>query len=191
MKQDKRSKRTKLWLYEALIELMESKDYADISITELTEKSDIARQSFYRIYSSKDDILLSKMDEIHEDIFRKSEMSLECNNQFLDMVIRQLVLAFQENEKFFTAILNAGLQHKALTQFAEYIGRFYLKKEDYQELDKIQQYRIHYIVGGIYMVLFKWHECNMNTPSETIIDIMQKSTKHIDLILEEYTKNTI
>lgn len=173
------------------MELMKSKDYEDISITELTVKSDIARQSFYRIYNSKDDILLSKMDEIHNNIFEKSEQSIgQDNKQFLDMVIRQLVIAFQENEEFFTAILNAGLQHKALTKFAECIAKFYLKGKEYQELDETHQYRIHFIVGGIYMVLFKWNECNMNTPTETIINIMQKSTKHIDLILDEYTENT-
>ncbi|QUI25335.1 TetR/AcrR family transcriptional regulator [Vallitalea pronyensis] len=188
MKQDRRSKRTRLWLYEGLMELMKSKDYGDISITELTEKSDIARQSFYRIYDSKDDILLSKMNDIHREIFDESELDLEQEKDpFLDIVIHKLVKAFEENEVFFTALLNAGLQHKALTQFSEYIGRFYAKEKNYQELDERNQYRIHFIVGGIYMVLFKWNECNMDTPTETIITIMQKSAKHINLIIEEHS----
>ena len=174
------------------MELMRSKDYADISITELTEKSDIARQSFYRIYDSKDDILLSKMDEIHSDIFEKSELeSDQKSDQFLDLVIHQLVNAFQEKEEFFTALLKSGLQHKALTKFSERIAGFYMKGKNYQELSENDQYRIHFIVGGIYMVLFKWNECNMDTPTETIIKIMQKSTRQINLIIEEYTNDPI
>lgn len=188
MKQDRRSKRTRLWLYEGLMELMKSKNYGDISITELTEKSDIARQSFYRIYDSKDDILLSKMTDIHREIFDESELDLEQEKDpFLDLVIHKLVNAFEENEAFFTALLNAGLQHRALTQFSEYIGQFYAKQKNYQELDERNQYRIHFIVGGIYMVLFKWNECNMDTPTETIITIMQKSAKHINLIIEGHS----
>ncbi len=188
MKQDRRTKRTRSWLYESLLELMKSKDYADISITELTEKSDIARQSFYRIYASKDDILLSKMDEINSEIFEKSELEFkQQGGQFLDLVIRQLVIAFQENEEFFSALLKAELQHKELTKFSECIARFYIKEKKHQQLSENHLYRICFIVGGIYMVLFKWNESNMNTPAETIIEILQKSARHIYLILEEYS----
>ena len=192
MKQDRRSKRTRLWLYESLLELMKSKDYTDISITELTEKSDIARQSFYRIYASKDDILLSKMDEINSEIFKKSELDfVQKGDHFLDLVICQLVNAFQENEEFFTALLKADLQHKELTKFSECIARFYMKEKNPQELSENHLYQIYFIVGGLYMVLFKWNECNMNTPAETIIKIMQKSARHINLILEEYSNDSM
>lgn len=189
MKQDRRSKRTRLWLYEGLLELMKSKDYDDISITELTEKSGIARQSFYRIYDNKDDILLSKMDEIQSEIFEKSELDFEQKgDQFLDLVIHQLVNAFQENEEFFAALLKSELQHKVLTKFSECIAKFYMKGNKVQELSENHQYWIHFIVGGIYMVLFKWNERNMDTPTETIIKIIQKSTRQINLILEEYSE---
>ena len=188
MKKDRRSNRTRSWLYESLLELMKSKDYADISITELTKKSDIARQSFYRIYGSKDDILLSKMDEINNEIFEKAELNFDQNSdQFLDLAILQLVNAFQENEEFFDALLKSKLQHEMLTKFSECIARFYMKEKNHQELRDNYLYWIYFIVGGIYMMLFKWNERNMDTPAETIIKIMQKSARHINLIIEEYS----
>lgn len=188
MKQDRRLKLTRLLLYEGLLELMKSKNYADISITELTKVSDIARQSFYRIYDSKDDILLSKMDEIQSEIFEKSQLDFEQKgDQFLDMVIHQLVNAFQENEELFTALLKADLQHKVLTKFSEYIARFYMQGKNDQEVNENYLYSIYFIVGGIYMVLFKWNEGNMDTPVEAIINILQKSTRHINLIIEDYS----
>ena len=188
MKEDRRSKRTRSWLYDSLLELMKSKDYDDISITELTKKSDIARQSFYRIYSSKDDILLSKMDEINNEIFEKSELDFDQNSDhFLDFAIKQLVNAFQENKEFFDALLKSKLQHEMLTKFSERIARFYTKAKNHQELNENYLYWIYYIVGGIYMVLFKWNQRNMDTPAETIIKLMQKSARHINLIIEEYS----
>ena len=57
MKQDKRTKRTKASLLKTLLKLLENKDYSEITITELTEKADVARQTFYRNYNSKDDNL--------------------------------------------------------------------------------------------------------------------------------------
>ena len=187
MKQDRRSKRTRSWLYEGLMELMKSKDYDEISITELTEISDIARQSFYRIYDSKDDILLSKMDEIHSEIFEKSRQEFNReSDQFLNLIIYNLVNAFHEDEEFFTALLKAGLQHKALTQFSDYIARSYMEEKNYKELNENHYYQIHFIVGGIYMMLFKWNERDMATPKEKIIEIMQQSARQIIPIIENY-----
>ncbi len=40
------------------------KEYSEISITELTERAGIARQTLYRNYTGMNDILLSRMDEI-------------------------------------------------------------------------------------------------------------------------------
>ena len=41
----------------ALLELLCEKDYLDITVTDLTAKAEVARVSFYRNYSSIDDVL--------------------------------------------------------------------------------------------------------------------------------------
>lgn len=44
------------WLTETLIELMEEKNYADISIMDICKKADLSRQTFYNYFESKDDL---------------------------------------------------------------------------------------------------------------------------------------
>ena len=43
---------------QALLILMESKDFQKITITEIVNKAGVARMSFYRNYDSKEDVIL-------------------------------------------------------------------------------------------------------------------------------------
>ena len=55
--EDKRIIKTKKAIYQALKELYLENDFEDISITQLTEKANIGRKTFYLHYSSIDDIV--------------------------------------------------------------------------------------------------------------------------------------
>jgi AcrR family transcriptional regulator len=187
MKLDKRAKRTRAWLLETLLDLLETKDYSEISITELTEKSGIARQTFYGNYDSKDDILLSKMGEILDDYFAKIQISLELKNDpNMEFEMTELVNVWQRNEAIFKALQKAGLAHKALEKLSEYTAIFHMKAQNLQELDDRHQYLVYFIAGGVYMVLNKWFENEMNTSRGILTDLFQKVAKHIYQIADEY-----
>ncbi len=187
MKQDKRSKRTRAWLLETLMELIEKKEYSEISITELTEKADIARQTFYRNYDCMDDILLSEMDEILDEYVEKVQKHMETKNDLIwDFEVKQLVYVWQRNEALFKALQKAGLGLQALEKLSEFFSLFHMKAQNLQELDVYHQSLVHYLAGGVYMVLKKWFENEMNTPIDIITDIFNKAARHIDSIAEEY-----
>ena len=45
---------TKSCIMEALLQLMHTKDYNDISITDITARAGVSRMAYYRNYRSKD-----------------------------------------------------------------------------------------------------------------------------------------
>jgi AcrR family transcriptional regulator len=47
--------RTKGWIFEAIMLLMDEKPYRKITVQDITGKAGIARQTFYRSYDGKDD----------------------------------------------------------------------------------------------------------------------------------------
>ena len=55
---------TKNCIMDALLQLMHTKDYEQITISELTRKAGVSRMSYYRSYSSKDSILTDYMHRI-------------------------------------------------------------------------------------------------------------------------------
>ena len=51
-------------IFTALILLMEQQDYDKITITDITKKAGVSRMTYYRLYSSKEDILLQQFSKI-------------------------------------------------------------------------------------------------------------------------------
>src|SRR5437016_7816221 len=74
---DLRARRTRKWLQAALIGLMKEKSFQDIQITELTERAQVSRPTFYLHFRSKEELLLSHVDvifdEFHTDVSREIE----------------------------------------------------------------------------------------------------------------------
>jgi AcrR family transcriptional regulator len=50
------------WIVEALIRLLDEKSYRAISVEDITKKAGVARSTFYRHFSSKDDVILRFLD---------------------------------------------------------------------------------------------------------------------------------
>ncbi|UCE00705.1 MAG: TetR/AcrR family transcriptional regulator [Chloroflexota bacterium] len=74
---DRRVRRTRRALREAMQNLMAEKGYEQVTVEELTERADIGRTTFYLHYSAKQDLLLEQFDELLEQLVEQlSEIPL-------------------------------------------------------------------------------------------------------------------
>ena len=74
-KVDKRIRRTKKILTEALIEILKEKNVMDVTVSELAKKADVTRTTFYQYYRDPVDMLEQLQDEIAEDIQKIVEVT--------------------------------------------------------------------------------------------------------------------
>ena len=65
-KLDMRIKYTREWTFEALYKLLENNEYDKIKITDIITKAGISRATFYRNFSTKDDIVKLKVKMFFE-----------------------------------------------------------------------------------------------------------------------------
>ncbi|MGE5376374.1 MAG: TetR/AcrR family transcriptional regulator [Bacteroidota bacterium] len=65
-KHDRRSLRTRQMLSEALVQLIQEKDYSAITVSDIIERANVGRSTFYAHYQGKDDLLLDQMDRVIE-----------------------------------------------------------------------------------------------------------------------------
>ncbi len=65
---DRRVKRTRSALAEALLELADERRFADVTIRELTERADVGYATFFRHYSSKEALLLDVLGGVVDDL---------------------------------------------------------------------------------------------------------------------------
>src|SRR5512146_1028444 len=65
-KQDRRSLRTRHLLSAALVQLIKEKDYSDIRVSDIIDRANIGRSTFYSHYRDKDDLFVSELDRVIE-----------------------------------------------------------------------------------------------------------------------------
>ena len=65
-KQDRRSQRTRHLLGAALVELIREKDYSTITVSDIIERANVGRSTFYAHYQDKDDLFVREMDRVIE-----------------------------------------------------------------------------------------------------------------------------
>lgn len=57
----------------ALIQLTEQKPFSAITVSELTQRAGVSRMTYYRNYTSKEDVFQKYMDEIVEEYRQEAE----------------------------------------------------------------------------------------------------------------------
>lgn len=70
---DPRVRRTRRLLREALVSLMLEKDFASISIRDITERAEVAYITFFRHYESLDQLLMEVLDEGLGELLKRIE----------------------------------------------------------------------------------------------------------------------
>jgi AcrR family transcriptional regulator len=76
-KNDRRSQRTRQLLSEALVQLIQEKDYSSITVSDIIERANVGRSTFYAHYQDKDDLLLDQMDRVMESLSQGSAYTQE------------------------------------------------------------------------------------------------------------------
>ena len=65
-RQDRRSQRTRHLLSSAFVALMREKGYSAISVSDIIERANIGRSTFYSHYHDKDDLFVHELDRVIE-----------------------------------------------------------------------------------------------------------------------------
>lgn len=144
----KSNKFIKNCIVEALLSLMEEKDFKDISITEITKKAGVSRMYYYRNYYNKEDILNDYMTELIEEyhLRRKNKE----NSAYLLMLCA--FEYFKEHKDFIIALEKSNLSNIIQNKINDYMGIFY---PDHKE-EIVSQYRLYILSGALYNTCKMW-----------------------------------
>lgn len=127
---DLRVRRTLKAIRSAFYELVLTKSYSDISITELTDRAEINRKTFYLHYSSLEDLVKEVEQEIVEQILQDVSSSAQqmdvagCVNHFYHYLdecdeVQQKLLCDSHYYFFYEDVTDAVLRSSAFAPFFE------------------------------------------------------------------------
>lgn len=166
-KQNEINALTKECILTALLRLMEEKPYKSISITDITTLAGVSRMAYYRNYSSKEDILLKRLED------EKKKIIESVNGQkaeSLKDIIYYVSNFIQDNSDVITAIYNADLTHKLTDMLNKRIHSYFPVADQNTE----GKYAVKFYVGAILSVYRYWIDTGMEEPAETITEIVCK-----------------
>lgn len=111
------------WLTETLLDLMEEKPYADISIMDICKKADLSRQTFYNYFESKDDLFRFLLRNTYEETLN-SLTEIPSSNE----AISAFVNIVRGNPRLVNAIVrnNMGnlVSDEIFNAIAHFLNRF-------------------------------------------------------------------
>ncbi|HYE83549.1 MAG TPA: TetR/AcrR family transcriptional regulator [Clostridia bacterium] len=188
---DRRSVRTKKMIRNALSALIEEKGYNNISITDITEKADINRGTFYLHYTDKYDLLEKVENEVIQELRDSIEaanniaavsMDFINNKDSVDEPMPFMIRIFEyikENCAFMRAILGPKGDPKFYTKIKELIETSLFERKLVKTFKKEnmlipQEYFTSYVLSAHLGVIQQWLASGMEKSPEDMALILSK-----------------
>lgn len=144
------------WLVDSLLSLMKEKAFNQITIREIAEKAELDRRTFYRHFTSKEDILNHYLDNLYKEYLS----NLGKVPDFTVYSISKIYFEFWEGHlDFLLIIIQNHLQSFLLGKYNEYLPQIYKAFQSEMPLAANPiyfQYALAFKTGGFWNILFEW-----------------------------------
>lgn len=159
------------WMIEALLQLMQSKSYSQITIKDITEKAGVSRLTFYRHFETKEDILKKHLDILFD------QYQHDLSQQHIKTLEEALAMCFaywKQNQDNILAFINNDL---ASLLYAPFIHFFETILEQYHYVDQYTLNQKAFLTGGLYFAMINYISQDQDiSPEKTAANIFQLLT---------------
>lgn len=150
-------------LKKALLELLSEKTINDISISELVEKAEVGRASFYRNYEQKEDILKAHIDDLFCEWMEEWQKN---DGAPLSEQIRILIAHFEKHRDFYKLLNDRECTYLLKDVIIGLCG----PKAEYE---KEQAYATAYVAYVLYGWIDVWFQRGMRESSDEIAEMFK------------------
>lgn len=161
------------WLTNALLVLMEEKEFKNISITEIATKADLSRRTFYRIFETKEDILVYYTDKLFSEFLQL--LNQESDHHFA-VTIRLYFQFWYEHRNFLELLRRNEMLPFIMNQYSRLFPEvFQIIKGNHPLAHNTEalSYAMAFSAGGLLSILLKWAEGGMDKTPEEIMQLME------------------
>jgi len=170
-KKNRQVQRTKTWILDALMLLMDKIPYSKITVSDITEKAGIARTTFYHNYDNKEDVLFEYLtDSISIELLNLEENKMDnSQNNIVLMFDYKHMIKYQKSIKKILSIMEIENRlFREVQKFPMSLLEQYKKKLSNEEY-LICRYKLCYQITGCLRVIFDWFTNDMPLSVEMII----------------------
>lgn len=165
----------------ALIRLMDKKDFSQITISELIRVAGVSRSSFYRNFTSKEQVLICHIHNLYEDFFHAQNIpsSLLSISDVQDFLLPRFAL-IRENRDFFTVL---SKNHLLYYIFEQMKSEFILLLSGQGR--EVSSYFLAAISGACAGVVQKWVENDFQESIEELVRVFAAEPLYLTMTINE------
>ena len=143
-------------MYKALLRLMENKTFSSISVSDITSEARVSRMSFYRNYSSIENILTEHLAEVVEEYKAKEAEEHDTEGRMAFYEKKYMLRCFRFfylHHEFIDALITAGMGDLFLAKITAYLVQ---KWVDIETGTREEILKISAFAGAIYNMYREW-----------------------------------
>lgn len=186
-KQDRRVKRTKMMMRDALMELMDEKPFSEITAKDVTAKADLNRATFYLHYAN----VFALLDEMENEVVEKFAQMLEQAEIRQDEaweypLIGHICDYIVENPKLCRCLLlqsRSDRLARKLTEIMKQISRKVRQDWGTDAVSPETEYIHQFIAYGAIGMVKQWLEDGMALSREEMVALAERLIRPILQIL--------
>lgn len=156
-------------LAQALLYWMELEPYSEITVTQICQQAGLVRQTFYRNFSSKEDILLYYMDQLFEQFARQHNIG--CSLPELQPTLRDCFSFLSQTRDFLVLIekndLFLFMQQSIMKNIDKLVNLPLLLEK--LGTPSLERYLRSYIASVFACVLKEWVHGNFAEDVDTLV----------------------
>ena len=173
-KEDRRIRRTKRLLRQALAELMNEKEFKDITVKEITDRADLNRGTFYFHYTDTYDLREKIEDELVQDFAQVLSSYQPTKENYSARPMLEQAVSFVEEQKFLVRTLfqsssDSGLQAKFTKVIEEMVTKTSMQMKSTEAVQS-RPYHCRYMSCGIIGCMNLWLQGVDGMTGEGLID---------------------
>ena len=158
-------------IVKSLIELMETHEFEEITVKDISELAEVNRSTYYRNFKSKEDIIKYKLESIMDEYMGEFESKTDKTKE---TYIRTILETFLKHEEFLKIIHKQNQSYILQKVLVNYFNNIL------REASKKEMYQVYYHIGGIYNFIICWIENDMKDQPESLAKIGAEITSNIE-----------
>ena len=167
MTNEKKNLYCKNQIADGFVELLKDREIQNISITEIVEKAQVSRITFYRNFKDKEDIL-------RYYIVRETDKWLSQTDD------NYITLTKESIKPYIIFLLTHMYEYRDFTEILMRDERMYLLEEEfdkrffYRLSDSSSAWKIVYNVGGVYKLFCYWAKTGYKETPQEVAELVEK-----------------
>ena len=167
---DRRARRSRRVLAEALWQLIQETDWAEISVQLICQRADVARSTFYAHFQTKQDLL--------DEVFAAGEAQLadQAQDGGLDATLLWLVEHLATGVAFHRRLQGSSAGHAIMSRFRRQMRDRFATALG-AEGRKVSAFDLDFLTGGVFAVLESWMQGGCSVAAEAIARRLSKQMR--------------